>query len=53
VSRRHRPFDIVYDVGGTWIVSRKGRYRRWSPKMMHGLARLRRQRSVDDRIFAL
>lgn len=51
--RRHKPLDIVLDVRGTWIVSPKGHYRRWSPRMMPGLARRRRRRPTDDRIFAI
>jgi len=39
--RRHRPFDAVIDHRGTWVVSRKGHYRRWHPRMNAGLAALR------------
>lgn len=42
--KRHRPFDIVDTRNGWCIVSRTGRYRRWSPKMTRGLARLRERR---------
>lgn len=42
--RAHRPFDIVLGTGGTWIVSRTGHYRRWSPSMRPGLTRLRTRR---------
>lgn len=39
--RRHRPFDVI-DVRTGWlIVSRTGRFRRWSPAMAPGLAKLR------------
>jgi hypothetical protein len=42
--RRHRPFDVVDTRSGWHVVSRTGRYRRWSPAMARGLARLRQCR---------
>lgn len=38
--RQHKPFDVVDTRNGWCIVSRTGRYRRWSPTMSRGLARL-------------
>ena len=52
MMRRHRPFDIVLDCRGTWIVSRTGRYRRWCPAMHEPLAR-RRARASDAREMML
>lgn len=40
--RRHRPYDVVDTRTGWSIVSRTGRYRKYSPAMAPGLARLRR-----------
>lgn len=45
---RHRPFDVVDTRTGWRIVSRTGRYRRWSPAMAPGLAR-QRERRPDTR----
>lgn len=50
--KRHRPFDVVDTRNGWCIVSRTGRYRRWSPKMTPGLARLR-ERQPDTRMQVL
>lgn len=52
MMRRHRPFDIVLDNRGTWIVSRTGRYRRWHPAMLEPLAR-RRPLARDTREMML
>ncbi len=53
MSGKHRPFDIVLDSRGTWIVSRTGHYRRWSQAMAPGLARLRQRAQRDNRIMSL
>lgn len=50
--KRHRPFDVIDTRDGWHIVSRTGRYRRWSPKMTRGLARLR-ERRPDTRMQLL
>lgn len=46
-----RPYDVIIDMRGTWIVSRTGKLRPWRPAMRRGLARLRRYE--DTREFVL
>lgn len=48
-----RPFDVIVDTQGTWIVSRTGKLRRWSPRMYRGIARRRARFGADQRMQVL